>query len=143
METELIDQAPENENPELNQLPKSFNVLATFAYLGNGFWGIVFMIFFFLVASGSSALYSAFRIKFENEALVAFLYLAALVLCVIPIVGVYKMSKRIKSGFNQYAITNGIWILYCVFLQNPVTLIIGLLSAAFIYMFYTHLKYMK
>jgi hypothetical protein len=143
MKEELIDQISENENSELNQLPKSFNALVTFAYLGNGFWGIVFMIFFFLVASGSSALYSAFRIKFENEALVAFIYLAALVLCVIPIVGVYKMNKQIKSGFSQYAISNGIWILYCLVLQNPVTIIFGLLSAAFIYMFYTYLKYMK
>ncbi|MBK9192259.1 MAG: hypothetical protein IPM77_12540 [Crocinitomicaceae bacterium] len=143
MDQELIDQIPENENTESHQLPKSFNALATFAYLGNGFWGIVFMTFFFLVVSGSNALYSAFRIKFENEALVAFIYLIALILCVIPIVGVYKMSKQNKSGFSQYAITNGIWILYCVILQNPVTIMFGLLSAAFIYMFYTFLKYMK
>jgi len=143
MNEELIDQISENENTELNQLPESFNALATFAYLGNGFWGILFMIFFFLLISDSGVLKGAFGIRFENEALASLVYLIALVFCVIPIVGIYKMKKGIKSGFNQYAISNGLWVAYCVFIQNPMTIVFGLISAGFIYMFYMYLKYLK
>ncbi|MBI3134294.1 MAG: hypothetical protein HYZ14_06410 [Bacteroidetes bacterium] len=139
MTDNLLDESDEQVKP----LPASFKTLATFAYLGNGFWSVLFMIFFFLVVTDSNVLLAFFRFKVENEALMAVIYLLAMIFCIIPIAGVIKMSRQNRNGFALYVVPNAIWILYCFWLQNPITIAFGLLSITFIFMFGSFLKYME
>lgn len=140
METEeILDGTAERKD---TALPVSFKTLATFGYLGNGFWAVVFMVFFFLIVTDSGVLHY-FGLSVENQVLASLIYLGATVFCTLPIFGIVRMTKQNKGGFLLYAVPNAIWVVYCFSLQNPGTIFFGALSLVFIILFGTYLKYMQ
>ncbi len=116
---------------------KTMNILS---YIGNGVWGILFLLLFVACIVNGAAVASTVSLdSFFGGAIAFFAFLSALVvaLCVVSIIGVLKMRKGKRKGFFLYAIANGLWALvlfYAASDNGGFNLIAGgVISFAFVY----------
>lgn len=133
----------ENLNAEKPTVPQAVKTLSIFAYIGNGFWGLVILIVILWALAASASFERIMNLQvLEPGALLAG-GLIAVVLCALPIFGAAMMTKGKKSGFWLYAVSNGLWVLLNFASGVPQNIFVGAISLGFIIGFATQLKNLR
>lgn len=119
---------------------KLFRVMAMLSYIGNCIWGF-FFLFLFIACIINGALLAnseSFNAIFNGLiVLFAILSFVIVVLCVLSIIGMYRLQKGKHSGFVLYAIANTLWAIIIIYASKGSWgyIIPGVISAGFVLYF--------
>lgn len=135
-----MDEILESNDQKKVEIPQTVKTLAILAYIGNGLWGLIFLIVFFWVMAASSEFSHLLGIGELPIGAIAVAILFVIVLCTLSIVGAYKMHVGKKWGFWLYLAGNGIWALVNLSAATPENIGVAAISIGFIAGFASNLK---
>lgn len=144
------------ENKELLDEPNGanlrsglFNTMSILAFVGNGVWGLLFLLLLIGCTVNGAAMMESTTLNNFFGGIVMFFAIASLLMvlsCVVAFVGVLRMRKGYKRGFFLYASGNGIWILAVLYaaIEGGMTYVLGgILSLLFVAYFASNLGKLK
>ncbi|MBK9192260.1 MAG: hypothetical protein IPM77_12545 [Crocinitomicaceae bacterium] len=139
-----MEEVLEDKEVQKTAVPQVVKTLSIFAYIGNGFWGLVIFILMILAMTSIDTIERIVGGSLgEQKGVLIVTFLIMLAICILPIFGCIKMAKGFKSGFYMYAAANGIWVLLNIFAATPQNIFVGLVSLGFIIGFGSQLKHLK
>ncbi|MBL7900231.1 MAG: hypothetical protein JNJ99_16970 [Crocinitomicaceae bacterium] len=139
-----MEEVLEDKEVQKTVVPQAVKTLSIFAYIGNGFWGLVIFILMILTMTSIDTIERIVGGSLgEQKGVLIVTFLIMLATCVLPIIGCIKMSKGYKTGFYMYVAANGIWTLLNIIAATPQNIFVGLISLGFIIGFGSQLKHLK
>jgi hypothetical protein len=139
-----MEEILEDKEVQKTEVPQAVKTLSIFAYIGNGFWGLIILILTILTLTSFDMIERLIGVGLgEQKGVLIFTFLVMLALCIVPIFGCIKMSKGLKSGFYMYVAANGLWVLLNIIAATPQNIFVGLVSLGFIIGFGSQLKHLK
>ena len=130
-------------------IPSAVNVSLIFSFIGNGLWGLLFLLILGITLSSPDELLNALKesdpaeFKSMGSEIFQLIYLffgGGLLLCILSIVGAIMLFKANKKGMILFAIGNGLWGIVLIGSGTIFLVLSGLISVLLIFIIGRKLK---